>query len=590
MDNIIDTGSDNVNNIKTLYQNFSEIMQKENNEQINSKNIPTESLKESNNINLTSNAYTYIDQNSCNYNTGYKTYEPNYNDKNRSKSANNKQTLYEKYELINMKDPSIRNRNFDPTAEIIIHHLERKIDVLGYENYLLSNKVKGLFNDNKELQNNLSQKISLLNEQEKKIDNIKINEMNNNGEIEQSFGKDKNNLYNEIKKLKEQKMKLIKINENLTEDNNGLNKIIEELKNNKKLIQIKYNEEIQKYKNLLNKQNNKNNDSNVNNDYKNFDLNYKSYIYDNNPNKSNNYKLNINESNNIEKKNIYINYDQNKYLINQEKFKKLLDDNERLHKRIFNLLSINDDDFNRISYGEGNLENTNFYSKENSQIFYSDINNPNLEDLIKENLKLKQIIKQLNDEINSINTQQSEKLSKIQEKIDGYELRKYKYNNKKKSNLNIINENNNINRNEELDKLLNDEILINNNLKNEESKKIFSSFENIKDIPINTISQSLLIKIKSLLEENNLLKNKLSKKKNEGKIVSHIKTSKQYTFENNKDVNYDYLLNLLKEKDEIIKKYKDKEEELKIKNKELNIQNQENNNNTLKTKNNIDNM
>ena len=588
MDNIIDSGSVNVNNTKTLYQNFDEIMQKENNEQINSKNIPTESLKESTNIHLTSNTYTYNDQNTSNYNTGYKTYEPNYTDKNRSKSANNRQTVYEKYELINMEDPSIRNRNFDPTAEIIIHHLERKIDVLGYENYLLSNQVKGLFNDNKELQNNLSQKISLLNEQEKKIDNIRINKMNNNGEIEQSFGKNNNNLYNEIKKLKEQNMKLIKINENLTEDNNGLNKIIEELKNNKKLIQIKYNEEIQKYKNLLNKQNNKINDCNANNDYKNIDLNYKNYIYDNNLNKSYNYKLNINESNNIEKNNIYINYDQNKYLINQEKFKKLLDDNERLHKRIFNLLSINDDDFNRISYGEGNLENTNFHSKENSQTFYSDINNSNLEDLIKENLKLKQIIKQLNDEINSINTQQSKKLSKIQEKIDGYEFRKY--NTKKKSNLNIINENNNINKNEELDKLLNDEILMNNNLKNEETKKIFSSFENINDIPINTIGQSLLIKIKSLLEENNLLKNKLSKMKNEGKIVSHIKTTKQYIFENNKDGTYDDLLNLLKEKDEIIQKYKDKEEELKIKNKELNIQNQENNNNTLKTEDNMSNM
>ena len=588
MDNIIDSGSVNVNNTKTLYQNFDEIMQKENNEQINSKNIPTESLKESTNIHLTSNTYTYNDQNTSNYNTGYKTYEPNYTDKNRSKSANNRQTVYEKYELINMEDPSIRNRNFDPTAEIIIHHLERKIDVLGYENYLLSNQVKGLFNDNKELQNNLSQKISLLNEQEKKIDNIRINKMNNNGEIEQSFGKNNNNLYNEIKKLKEQNMKLIKINENLTEDNNGLNKIIEELKNNKKLIQIKYNEEIQKYKNLLNKQNNKINDCNANNDYKNIDLNYKNYIYDNNLNKSYNYKLNINESNNIEKNNIYINYDQNKYLINQEKFKKLLDDNERLHKRIFNLLSINDDDFNRISYGEGNLENTNFHSKENSQTFYSDINNSNLEDLIKENLKLKQIIKQLNDEINSINTQQSKKLSKIQEKIDGYEFRKY--NTKKKSNLNIINENNNINKNEELDKLLNDEIIMNNNLKNEETKKIFSSFENINDIPINTIGQSLLIKIKSLLEENNLLKNKLSKMKNEGKIVSHIKTTKQYIFENNKDGTYDDLLNLLKEKDEIIQKYKDKEEELKIKNKELNIQNQENNNNTLKTEDNMSNM
>ena len=588
MDNIIDSGSVNVNNTKTLYQNFDEIMQKENNEQINSKNIPTESLKESTNIHLTSNTYTYNDQNTSNYNTGYKTYEPNYTDKNRSKSANNRQTVYEKYELINMEDPSIRNRNFDPTAEIIIHHLERKIDVLGYENYLLSNQVKGLFNDNKELQNNLSQKISLLNEQEKKIDNIRINKMNNNGEIEQSFGKNNNNLYNEIKKLKEQNMKLIKINENLTEDNNGLNKIIEELKNNKKLIQIKYNEEIQKYKNLLNKQNNKINDCNANNDYKNIDLNYKNYIYDNNLNKSYNYKLNINESNNIEKNNIYINYDQNKYLINQEKFKKLLDDNERLHKRIFNLLSINDDDFNRISYGEGNLENTNFHSKENSQTFYSDINNSNLEDLIKENLKLKQIIKQLNDEINSINTQQSKKLSKIQEKIDGYELRKY--NTKKKSNLNIINENYNINKNEELDKLLNDEIIMNNNLKNEETKKIFSSFENINDIPINTIGQSLLIKIKSLLEENNLLKNKLSKMKNEGKIVSHIKTTKQYIFENNKDGTYDDLLNLLKEKDEIIQKYKDKEEELKIKNKELNLQNQENNNNTLKTEDNMSNM
>ena len=113
----------------------------------------------------------------------------------------------------------------------------------------------------------------------------------------------------------------------------------------------------------------------------------------------------------------------------------------------------------------------------------------------------------------------------------------------------------------------NDEIIMNNNLKNEETKKIFSSFENIKDIPINTIGQSLLIKIKSLLEENNLLKNKLSKMKNEGKIVSHIKTTKQYIFENNKDGTYDDLLNLLKEKDEIIQKYKDKEEEIFIRKK-----------------------
>ena len=53
-----------------------------------------------------------------------------------------------------LKVPEIKKWNCDPTAEVIIHNLELKIDILSRENFLLTKKIKELVKNNKNLQLN----------------------------------------------------------------------------------------------------------------------------------------------------------------------------------------------------------------------------------------------------------------------------------------------------------------------------------------------------------------------------------------------------------------------------------------------------
>ena len=77
--------------------------------------------------------------------------DPKYSNEKRSKSAFSKKTFREKYENLKIKMPTNREWNRDPTSEIIIRNLEQKIDILTYENFLLSKKLREIENSNKEL-------------------------------------------------------------------------------------------------------------------------------------------------------------------------------------------------------------------------------------------------------------------------------------------------------------------------------------------------------------------------------------------------------------------------------------------------------
>jgi hypothetical protein len=96
-----------------------------------------------------------------------------YSGDNRSKSAYSKKSFREKFESMKLKVPVIKKWNCDPTAEVIINNLEKKIDILTYENFLLTKKIKKLINNNKELQLSLSQNI-LLTKTEELIMKIRI--------------------------------------------------------------------------------------------------------------------------------------------------------------------------------------------------------------------------------------------------------------------------------------------------------------------------------------------------------------------------------------------------------------------------------
>ena len=124
-------------------------------------------------------------------------------------------------------------------------------------------------------------------------------------------------------KIKDENIKLRKRNEVLSEDNVGLNKIIEELNNNKKLIKIKYNEEIQRYKNLLNSDKKIINNKTVNKD--------------------------INEKySNIKINNLNSKIDMDKYLLNRGEYMDILDENEKLHQKLKSLLSVNEDNIFKL--------------------------------------------------------------------------------------------------------------------------------------------------------------------------------------------------------------------------------------------------
>ena len=74
--------------------------------------------------------------------------------------------------------PTNREWNRDPTSELIIRNLEQKIDILTYENFLLSKKLREIENSNKELNLNISKNLMVL-----KAEQDMNNEQNLKGEF-----------------------------------------------------------------------------------------------------------------------------------------------------------------------------------------------------------------------------------------------------------------------------------------------------------------------------------------------------------------------------------------------------------------------
>ena len=521
-------------------------------------------------------------------------FDPKYKDEKRSKSAYSKKSFREKFESMKLKVPEIKKWNCDPTAEIIIHNLEQKIDILTYENFLLTRKIKELITHNKELQLNISQNILLIKTEEQlNNDNYKINENKINNKNKKKAGSDKNkekekekgkgkdiDLSKQINNLKDENNKLKRSNENLAENNMELNKIINELKKELQLNQIKYEEDMENNRIFFEKKiaeqneiieelNNNNIHNNIINDNINNDEKMKDY---------NNIKCSIsfNNNENNDAQNISASFDMNKYLINEEQYRQLLEENERLHKRLRNLLSIEDGDINKSSISF--QENNNIDNINNNQNL---INNTNISnnDLIVENKLLKQKIKSLNMELNKVTLENNQYILKLQEKINQKESKNIE-NVKKVDNINN-NIDNKKEEEKELDKLLNEILLININPDDEESQKMISTLQNIKNNDKKRISQCLIInnKLKSLSEENNLLHNQLlslqkGNKDNNLNLNMNMNSTDHNCFcKSQNNESYDYLINALKIKDEIIIKYKEKNDDNENKYKQLMIEN-----------------
>ena len=217
-------------------------------------------------------------------------------------------------------------------------------------------------------------------------------------------------------------------------------------------------------------------------------------------------------------------------LLFQEEYNQLLDENKELKLKLQNLLSIDK---------ENNLNNSN--------------DNISILELINENLSLKEKIDELNNKINEIKNEQN---SKIKAKYEEF-------------NSNLITDNeekNKLNENKDLEILFNEIILMGVKQDDEDTNNIINKIQNIRDINEKRKSQCLIIKnkLKLLYEENALLRNKLLSEWNN----DLINKNKMNCFCNN-NISYEYLIKLLKKKDKIIQKCKDKEEENELKNKKL---------------------
>ena len=599
-------------------------------------NISVIPISQSYNLRYASNTNTYNDLND---NIKDIINDPKYNNsENRSKSAYSKKSFREKFESMKLKVPEVKNWNCDPTAEIIIHNLEQKIDILTYENFLLTKKIKELVNNNNSLQLDLNHKILLLRtEQQINEENLKnsqnnnIYDLNSNLYSKKNIKKDKNKKLEKDKdvdlyeNLKDENEKLKKSNENLAENNMKLNKLIDELKKKIKLNKAKYEEELEKNRILYEKELKEQNEINENNklmfEQKLLEQNeyYKKILEKkvseqnentNNINNINNDFDNIKNENSNDNDNVKIednndsSFDMNKNFLSEEKLKKLVEENEKLHKELRELLGIDgDEDFN---YSSSFKDNQNFIFSPIQQINKNkaqfneiiketkniDINNNNAqysEDIVKENYFLKKKVKSLTTELNKVLTEQNQKLLKIQKKFNEYELKNKKNSNIEKTN----NEFNEIDKNkeEEIDKILNDALILNINLEDEETKKMISTIENIKNNQQKRISKCLVIynKLKSLSEENCLLHNQMSSKQKEinNKNIINMNnnlsdndlylnsTTKPYLCycANGNHDSYDYLINALKIKDEIIMKYREQNEDNENKYKQLVFEN-----------------
>ena len=485
--------------------------------------------------------------------------DPKYADEKRSKSAFSKKSYREKYEGLKIKIPTNREWNRDPTAEVIIHNLEQKIDILTYENFLLSKKLREIENANKELKLNISHNLMVMKAEQEmnNEENIKHN-LKNEFNIKNQDKKNKKNkkeknekdvdLFEEINKLKDENNRLRLSNQNLAENNAELNQTIELLKNQNNLNKENKDEDNHKENNIKNNiqdRQNKNNIINVNN---------------------NNLNINNNEDAKIPDEQNNSVFDINKYLLSEEKYHELIEENELLHKKLRSLLLIDGD--SKLDFKNKNL----IFKKYNNNIENKETKNNKNEELAKENNSLKQKIKSLNSELNKMAVEYNRKILLIQERLDEYEL---------KQKQNLINEKNKINinerekkeREEELDEILNETLLImGRNQDDSESKKMIDTIKNIKNEQKKRISQCLIInnKLKSLLQENSQLQNQLLLSKKENEMMNN--TNSNYNNMNNINNNAtnphicfcgtgNFSVNALKIRDEMIIKYKDKIDE-----------------------------
>ena len=664
---LISTEKDDKNSIKTIptnpeetpiynkYLNFNQRVCQTSESQ-NQKNFSVIPIGQTYNLRYASNSNTY---DNLHDNIKDIINNPKYNNENRSKSAYSKKSFREKFESMKLKVPEIKKWNCDPTAEIIIHNLEQKIDILTYENFLLSKQIKELVSNNKGLQLDLNQKILLLKTEQQINNELKmsqnkddINEKKNinNSNKNKNKNKDKDiDLYNENTLLKSENLKIKSNNENLANNINDLNKIIEKLKNemklnaakfeeqlennkieyenqiakleeqnknNKLLFEKKLSEENEKYKILLEKKLSEKNNKELKELNKNI-INNSDYLDNNNINNINNTNNNNdNLFNNFnEKSGNNINFDMNKNSLNEDQLKKLYEENEKLHKHLRELLCIDDENetnINRISTSfpdntqhfiftpikdnDNDNDNIDFNTIKNKEQNKNDTtyNNIQVEEIIKENHLLKEKVKSLSTELNKVLYDHNQKLLKIQQKFNEYELKNKELLTKDNT---INNENNQIDnqKEEELDLILNETLLMNINSEDEETKKMISTIQNINNNQKKRISQCLIInnKLKALSEQNYLLQNQIAsikKEKNETNLLNmnHSLNNNNHNFnimsnpqlhphlcycQNGTHESYDYLINALKIKDQIIIKYKEQNEENENKYKKLIIEN-----------------
>ena len=579
------------NEINTLNQNFPEIENKDQNKQIKTikfdeNTISVIPIHETYNLRYGDNLNDYKELDSQTKNI---INDPKYADEKRSKSAFSKKTFREKYEPLKIKVPSNREWNRDPTAEIIIHNLEQKIDILTYENFLLSKKLREIENNNKELKLNISQNLMLIkaeqemnNEQNKKKNfkdemNLKNKENIDNKKMKKNKKEKKEkdvDLFEEINRVKDENNRLRLSNQNLAENNAELNKVIETLKNeinlNKENVDDNYNNE--KYNINNNMIDNNNEKFNINNEQveKNPNINLDENII--NINNDNNLAKIINNSEEKKMRDEQNNseVDMNKYLQSEEQYHDLIEENELLHKKLRSLLSIEKDPNINLNNSISKTENINNISLKNK-------NDSQKDEIAKENYILKQKIRALNGEINRMAVENNRKILIIQQKLEEYES-------KQRENL-IMMEQNKLNsqneiekkrKEEELDEILNETLLVmDRNQDDEESKKMIETIKNIKNEQKKRISQCLIInnKLKSLLQENAQLHNQLLISKKENEIINNTNSNFNKTntsnMNNNNNTNPhicfcgsgNFSVNALKIKDEMIIKYKDKIDE-----------------------------
>ena len=450
----------------TLNQNFPSKEKKA--IKFDANSISVIPIQENYNLRYGLNGYNELDSQTKNI-----INDPKYANEKRSKSAFSKKSYREKYEPMKIKVPTNREWNRDPTAEVIIRNLEQKIDILTYENFLLSKKLREIESNNKELKLNISNNLMIM-KAEQELNNGIDNNIDNKKQKKNRKGKNEKDvdLAEEIERLKDENNRLKLSNQNLAENNADLNKVIDILKTENNLY--KENQDKNKDNNKNNINNKKNilnpNNININNNKNNTDNNIDNLIKNNN----NEQKME-DEQNNSE-------VNMNEYLLSEEKYHQLIEENELLHKKLRTLLLIEKDpniNFKNILSKSENIKNNNINIKNKKD--------NQKEDLAKENYILKQKIRSLNGEINRMAVENNRKILIIQEKLDEYEAKQRQL---EINRLNASNDIEKMKKEEELDEILNETILImNKNHEDEESKKMIDTIKNIKNEQKKRISQ-----------------------------------------------------------------------------------------------------